>query len=157
VANDIDKAESEYSKKRLGALCTEWIAEHPNLEICIESLRRLPTRIAADDLSYEFLEPTIDKLFDKPDAPDSLPQLARAVVEDTKACDAFREQLLGVLYKVGAIGIRLRNGEAVHFIYDSTFIFRPTDITSQTRVSISPMLWSVLGSYRQRRRTEALD
>lgn len=156
-ANDIDKAEIEYSKRRLTALCTEWAAEHPDLEACLEAFRRLPSRLDAETLNEEQLQMLILRLSDAPDSPDELPQKAREYLNDTSTFAAFRAHLIAVLYKVGGLGVRLHKGEPVHFVYDSNSVVRPSDITSDTKLSISPMLWAALGTFRQRVRGEITE
>jgi hypothetical protein len=156
-ANDIGKAEIEYSKKRMGALCTEWATEHPHLEPCLETLRRLPSRLSPELLDEDTLQALILHLSDADDAPDGLPQLAKGYLEDTSRFQGFRAQLITVLYKVGAIGVRLHRGDPVHFVYETNSVVRPGDITSETRISISPMLWMALGTYRHRVKGELVE
>lgn len=157
AANDIDKAEIEYSKKRLAALCTEWASEHPNLETCLEVFRRLPSRISPEMLTEEHLQAAILELSDAPDSPDELPQMARACLDDMSRFRALRGQIITVLYKVGALGVRLHRGEPVHFCYDSNTVVRPSDVSDDVRLSVAPMLWAALGTFRQRVRGELVD
>ncbi len=145
-ANDIKKAEVEYSKKRLQALCTEWQEEHPCLEIYIESLRGMPSRIDVNDLSEETLTNTILSLCDKGEAPDGIPQIAREYLDNAASFDTLRAEIIRVLYKVGVLGIKLNKSEQMHFIFESSHVTAKEQIQPGVRLSIVPMLWQVLGN-----------
>jgi len=145
-ANDIKKAEVEYSKKRLQALCTEWQEEHPCLEIYIESLRGMPSRIDVNDLSEETLTNTILSLCDKGEAPDGIPQIARQYLDNAASFDTLRAEIIRVLYKVGVLGIKLNKSEQMHFIFESSHVTAKEQIQPGVRLSIVPMLWQVLGN-----------
>ena len=145
-ANDIKKAEIEYSKKRLQALCTEWQEEHPCLEIYIETLRSMPSRIDVKDLSEETLTNTILTLCDKEDAPDGIPQLAKQYLGNSASFDTLRAEIIRILYKVGVLGIKLNKDEQMHFIFERSHVFTKEQIQPGVRLSIVPMLWQVLGN-----------
>ncbi|HEY8356216.1 MAG TPA: ATPase [Ramlibacter sp.] len=157
TSRDIERAEIEYSKKRLRALCTEWQVEHPYLETCIEMLRRQQSRLDASSFTAQFLEPTVTKLAMLEPSPDGVVSLCLKHAYGEIDVLAVRNALLEVLYKTGAIGIRLRNGEPVHFTYDSSFVFKANDLGEDSRVSVSPMLWGALSIVRQRVKGGVLD
>ena len=156
TASDIDRAELEYSKKRLRALCIEWQEEHPFLELCIEAFRNLPTRLRMSDLSEHSLTKMILSLCDKTDAPDRMPQLAVCFMEDTCTFEDFRAHMIRILYKVGAVGVKPTSSEAVHFSFQSSYVPGLEDLDPTVRLSIAPMLWRALGNPRVRRRGDVL-
>ena len=150
TANDIDRAEMEYSKKRLQALCTEWQDEHPNLEELIETMRNLPSQLRVDDITEEVLEGRILALATKEDAPDGFPQLAHKFVspnaeEQLESWEQFRKAIILTLYKVGAVGVKPSGYEKIHFSYKSSYVARREDLRDETTLLISPMLWQALG------------
>lgn len=150
TSRDIERAEIEYSKKRLRALCTEWQVEHPYLETYIDLLRRQQSRMDANTFDQHLLDPTITKLATLRPSPDGVVGLCLNYALGEADIDGVRNAILEVLYKTGAIGIRLRNGDPVHFTYDSSFVFKANDLNDESRVSVSPMLWGALGTVRQR-------
>jgi hypothetical protein len=157
TANIIDEAEGEYSKKRLAALCTEWKDEHPYLDILLEALRGLPTRFDLHELSEATLDATILRLTSRPASPDRISDLANEYMNDKISFRDFRGQLLSILYHVGAVGVRPRINDPVCYSYLSDYIFRPEDLDDNSRLSIAPMLWRAMGSYRGKKRGEMIE
>ena len=152
TSNDIDKAEGEYSKKRLQALYTEWQEEHPCLDLLVEPLRRMPTRIIIDELSQEILERTILSLWDFGESPDNMCHYALEFMEDRFGFDGLRSHMVIILYKVGVLGIKPSQNEPVHFSYSSSFVPELEDLKSEVRLSVAPMLWRALGNVRVKRK-----
>lgn len=149
-ANDIDRAEMEYSKKRLQALCTEWQNEHPNLEALLESLRSLPNRLTITDITDRIVEDRILALATEEDAPDRLPQFAKAFLSpgteaEIATVEDFKLRILQVLYKVGALGIKPSGYDRIHFSYRSSHVMTLEEVRSSSSLVVSPMLWHALG------------
>ena len=137
TANDIDKAEMEYSKKRLQALCTEWQDEHPNLEELVETLRNLPSRLSANDITEDILDARILALATRDDAPDNFPQLADKFVspdasDEIPSREEFRMHIILTLYKVGVLGIKPGSYDKSHFSFTSSYVIRREDIRSES-------------------------
>ena len=145
-ANDIKKAETEYSSKRLQALCTEWQEEHPCLEIYIELLRGMPNHLDVEDLAENKFENTILSLCDKSDAPDDVPQMARQYFDDPSIFNTLRAQIIRILYKVGVLGIKLNASEPMHYVFESPQELAKEQIKPDVRLAIVPMLWQALGT-----------
>lgn len=149
-ANDIDRAEMEYSKKRLQALCTEWQNEHPNLETLLETLRSLPARLTTADIADQIVEDCILALAIEGDAPDQLPQFAQAFISPgsgsgNATVEDFKVRILQVLYKVGALGVKPSGYDRIHFSYRSSHVMTGDEIRSSSALIVSPMLWQALG------------
>ena len=155
TAHDIDRAEMEYSKKRLQALCTEWRDEHPNLEVLVETLRNLPSHLSVEDITDHNLESRILALAVREDAPDDFPQFAERYVTpdpptDCPSMEEFRILVILTLYKVGVLGIKPSGYEKIHFSYKSSYVIRREDIRSESTLLVSPMLWMALGCRKVR-------
>ncbi len=146
TATDIKKAEVNYSRKRLQALCTEWQEEHPYLETYIESLRGLPSHIDVEELSIETYTNTILSWCDIDDAPDGIPKMARQYYEEGKAFELLRGEIIRILYKVGVLGIKLNSAAQMHFIFEGPYEIAKEQIKPGVRLSIVPMLWQALGN-----------
>lgn len=70
----------------------------------------------------------------------------------TSHCDLAKEspvefltEMIGVLYRVGAVGVKLRNGNRYLYSHIDEPILPLAQITDDARIRIHPMLW---GSYR---------
>lgn len=150
IARYIDDAETVYSKNRLSALCTEWADEHPYLEDILEMLRGLPTRFNVGMLKLQYLENTILKLCEHDVSPDQSCQKACAYMNSGIEYESIRKNLLAILYKVGAVGVKMHTNTAVEYVFSSAMTLTEGEIRNDVRVSISPMLWRALGNSRSR-------
>ena len=143
-AGDISSAEMEHSRERLNALFEEWELEYPDLEICAEVLRGLPTRCKLSDIPDERIHIVIGKLLDLDEDYSSLSKLARRFVNDEVSMPAFRIEIGYLLHQVGMIGIRNPNAyERVHFTFSSGQVFNREELSDDHEIHISPMLWQV--------------
>lgn len=144
-AKNIDEAESEYSRLRLRALCTEWSDEHPNLEKMVNFLRRLPGPQKVTDLNSERLENFVLELAAEDESPDGMPQMALRVYEGLEQDVIFRRNLLAILYKVGAIGVKNSRSEIASYCFAGTLILGPENVNDDMYFEVAPMLWATLG------------
>ena len=143
-AGDISTAEIEHSRERLLALFEEWELEYPDLEVCADVLRGLPTRCKLSDIPDENMNIVIGNLFDLDEDVSSLSRLARRYVEDQVGIQTFRVEIVYLLHQVGMIGIRSpRAYEGVHFTFSSGYVFNKQDLSDDHEIHISPMLWQV--------------
>ena len=146
----INKAEQTYSKKRFEALCTEWVDEHPNLNEYIELLRGLPTRFNLSDLTENNVAEALYKLHECTSSPDGVVDSVKDYMNSKTSYDSVRARIVAVLFKVGAIGIKAMETDPVQFSYLSSYVLHAENLSSDTRISVAPMLWRYLGSYRGR-------
>lgn len=149
----IDNAEQEYSAKRFEALCTEWDDEHPHLDLMIEFLRGMPSRFNVSELTENAVTKSLFALSERPDSPDNVAQFTKDYFTGTKEFFDLITIVLAILYKVGAIGIKIVATDPVHFSYRSYLKLQFGQISDGSRVSIAPMFWRFLGTYRSKKGT----
>lgn len=148
---NITDAEAEYSKKRYQALCHEWMTLHPCLDIYLKFLRE---RTGKNEVKYIAVRELIVDICLEVD--DALPEGAHRDIV-VRQCDVYSKReneyrmrdvafaLLSVLYKVGAIHLKLSKGDVYKASYrDEPFIL-PEQITLDAAFTVSPVLWRTLG------------
>ncbi len=145
----IRKAEIEFSRIRRDALEQEWQSAFPSIRRLLDYIGRKQKPIIA-----------LTELIEGKDADD----LALAIFSDEKLaldplhaaatshCDLAKEspvefltEMIGVLYRVGAVGVKLRNGNRYLYSHIDEPILPLAQITDDARIRIHPMLW---GSYQ---------
>src|ERR1700675_4587611 len=72
--------------------------------------------------------------------------------QETRSSEQFLKEVIGILYRVGAVGVKLRNGNRYLYSHIDETLLPIAQITDDARVRIHPMLW---GSYRITNRPEA--
>jgi hypothetical protein len=146
----IRKAEIEFSRIRRDALEQEWQSAFPSIKRILDfigskqksiiSLVELcESKESGDDLALAIYSE--DKI-----AYDPLYQVAKDYYEqESRSSAQFLKEIVGLLYRVGAIGVKLRNGNRYLYSHIDEPLLSVAQITDDTRVRIHPMLW---GSYR---------
>jgi hypothetical protein len=141
----IKKAEVEFSRIRREALEQEWQSAFPSIKKLLDflgsrkkpiiTLTELCSGSEADDLALSiYAENKIGR--------DPLYEIAKNYYDaETRSSEEIVREIVGILYRVGAIGTKLRNGD--HFLYshvDQPLLPLP-QLTEDARVRIHPMLW----------------
>lgn len=147
----INESEPEYSRKRLEALRTEWRSVHPRIDDYLRILERRTGQNTISELlkTDEILE-LLFQLDNKSDADyfrDECSEAAeRYLVNETdRALFEFAATLLSVLYKVGAVNLKLASHQPYINCYLNDAIVQSTQITSGASFMVTPMLWRALG------------
>lgn len=152
----IRKAEIEFSRIRRDALEQEWQSAFPTIRRLLDFIGQKQKPIIA---LTEFVEGK------------DIDELALAIYSDGKLsqdpvhaaakehCDLaeaipydFLKEIVGVLYRVGAVGVKLRNGTRYLYSHIDEPLLPLAQLTEDTRIRIHPMLW---GSYRIQIRPDA--
>ncbi|MCA1549962.1 hypothetical protein I6F36_24325 [Bradyrhizobium sp. BRP19] len=152
----IRKAEIEFSRIRRDALEQEWSSAFPTIRRLLDFIGQKQKPIV-----------TLTELAEGKDADD----LALAIFSDEKMerdplheaakthCDKapptafeFLKEIAGILYRVGAVGVKLRNGTRYLYSHIDEPLLPLAQITDDTRIRIHPMLW---GSFRIQIRHDA--
>lgn len=148
----IRDAEVSYSEQRLRALSQEWQSDYPSLNLTFSLLEKRSSRFSIDEIKEEDLIKVAGKLIDVNDSNDFLFQLSEKLFDSSQPMQLvhFRDELLKVFYKVGAIGIKPTSFSTVQFSYLNSFTLSESQITKEASLHIHPMLWRSLGVYKQR-------
>lgn len=145
----VRKAELEFSRIRREALEQEWQSAFPSIKRLLDfvgakqkpiiTLTEMCTGGEADDLALAlYSEQKIDF--------DPLYDVAKTYYEqETQKSDELIKAIVGILYRVGAVGVKLRNGNRFLYSHIDEALLPLAQVTDDARIRIHPMLW---GSYR---------
>ncbi|MBY5658496.1 P-loop ATPase, Sll1717 family [Rhizobium leguminosarum] len=147
----VSDVEADYSRKRLDALKTEWRSVHPKIDAYISLLsrqtgknevRELVTRDRLLEICLELaeLEGTDkfkDECFEK--ASQYLKRENHRKLFELTAC------IISVLYKIGAIELKLTKQETFYASFRNDAVIDPVQITDDASYRVTPMLWRALG------------
>ncbi len=150
-ARNITDSEAEYSRKRYQALCREWKTLHPNLDLYLAFLKQRTGKNEVKELAFR--EVVFDLCLQVSDAQKEGMHRDSVV----RQCDIYAKReneskllsvassLLSILYKTGAISLKLSKGDVYKVSYrDEPFII-PEQISLDAAFVVSPMLWRMLG------------
>lgn len=150
-SRNVSDSEAEYSKKRFEALCREWSILHPHLKIYLELLKGRTGKNNIADIAVR--EIIFDICLAVDDAQRDNQHRDSVVVQ----CDIYAKRenltklrdvatsLLAVLYKVGAIELKLAKGDIYRACYRNEPVILANQISIDAAFSVSPMLWRSLG------------
>ena len=144
----LGRAEGEYSRQRLSALCDEWYADYPELSAFVDILKERPmsfrlATVGDSQISELCLEAAISNRSEYGELGES----ARRVVDWAKGEDitAFRRDLFMVFYKVGIVGLKLERFESVSWVDELGQGVSYSEIDDSTRATVHPTYGRALG------------
>jgi hypothetical protein len=144
----IKRAEINFSRIRRDALEQEWQSAFPSIKRLIDfvgnrqkaiiTFDELCSQKEADDVALAiYSEKKIDF--------DPLYEVASAHYEkDTGLGEDLIKPIVGALYRVGAIGVKLKNGSRFMYSHMDEALLPIAQLTEDARVRIHPMLWGAL-------------
>lgn len=149
----IRKAEIEFSRIRRDALTEEWQSAFPTIRRVLDYLGQNQKPIIALTEFNDADELALNIASDDRFVLDPLYTVAKDHVEQSRSpAGPFLKELVGMLYRVGAVGVKLRNGNRYLYSHIDEPLLPTAQITDDTKVRIHPMLW---GSYRIQIRHDA--
>lgn len=141
--SNLRHAEIEYSRKRLDALEQEWASAFPTLKKLLEYItsfkaasvefKQMLTGGGLDDLALAIStdgKSSYDPVFD----------YANAFIERQKDALFFLQHIISILYRTGAIGVKLATNEKFLYAHINEPLIAATRLTADARVRIHPML-----------------
>lgn len=147
----ITDSEPEYSKKRYQALCYEWKSMHPNLGIYLSFLKGRTGKIEISDIAARDIVVDIclhvDEAQKEGAHKDGVVRQCEiyAKRENEARLLSVAATLLSILYKVGAISLKLNKGDPYKFCFHDESYILPEQISLETAFTVVPMLWRTLG------------
>jgi hypothetical protein len=139
----IKKAEIEYSRIRREALEQEWQSAFPSIRLLLDHLsKKKKSRLTleefcsdseADDLAlaiYSEEKRGFDPLYD----------IARHHCDDGQRGEIVKS-VVGVLYRVGAIGVKLNTAERINYSHFDHPLLPVAQLDKDIVLRIHPMLW----------------
>ena len=145
----IKRAEINFSRIRRDALEQEWQSAFPSIKKIIDfvglrqksiiTFEELCSLKEADDVALAIYS-------EKKIAFDPLYEVASTYYEkDTRSAEDLIKAIIGVLYRVGAIGVKLKNGNRFMYSHLDEALLPIAQFTEDARIRIHPMLW---GAFR---------
>jgi hypothetical protein len=146
-ASHIRKAENEYSRIRREVLEQEWRSAFPTLRRLLDFVSSsktdsfaIGTLVDGDATDKLALEVAGDGKIDF----DPMHAFALNYIENSGNSLAFVKEILAILYRVGAIGIKLRPSERMSYSFLDEPVISSNTIPDNARVRIHPMLHAAL-------------
>jgi hypothetical protein len=145
----IKKAEINFSRIRRDALEQEWQSAFPSIKKLLDfvggrqksiiTFEELCSQKEADDVALAiYSENKIDF--------DPLFEVAKAHYEkEDRAAEELIKNIISTLYRVGAVGVKLKNGNRFMYSHLDDALLPIAQFTEDARIRIHPMLW---GAFR---------
>jgi len=139
----ITNAENQYSLKRLNSLFDEWIVEFPELETCIDLLKKQPIQFRINMLPESLvLDLALNIAINE--KPNQITTQARDLIDNKLGNRDFLAFLTGIFYKTGLVGLKTDSNAPVGW----SFLPDQADLAmfdSDTVVHVCPAFWRALG------------
>lgn len=110
----IRAAEGTYSDRRIRAVCSEWRAHYPSIDVLCELLRDLPSRFNRSEIQGDRLDQAILRCAQFEDS-DPCISVAKDMLDPGSKASAktFLDEALRTLYKAGLLGARFAKNEPI--------------------------------------------
>ncbi|MBE9525727.1 MAG: DNA repair ATPase [Proteobacteria bacterium] len=148
--SDIKLAEKTYSTGRVDSLKYEWYVEHPTLDKYIDILHHKKSSFRASMITDDDLEALVIELADTTgkDSDLAVKNSHSYMNSEYPASDSYlaqlRKNVIYILYKVGAIGIKIDGTSTVKWIHDRTQDLTAQKIQPTSIIYIHKILWRAL-------------
>ncbi|MCG4260773.1 hypothetical protein K6W36_09255 [Acetobacter senegalensis] len=144
---DIKKAEYNYSNERVIALCEEWSRLYPYLTNFLDVVRGINDGVEVSHLLsgkfQEFCAEYSD--FSKKNNYDYSIEAENAYLDMKKSGLVFIRLILGILYKVGVIGLKLHSNTKRVFLFSEDLKIDQRHIELTSKVYVHKAFWVALG------------
>jgi hypothetical protein len=147
TAKMIRVAEREFSRIRRQAIENEWRSAFPSLPRLLEYVKNLrkPTfdfqELCGKQAVEEFALPLVEKKVDF----DPLHETSNKLLNGDCSPEEFIKQAVGILYRVGAVGLKPNPQERFYYSHIDQPIMEMAAIGPASRVRIHPMLHRAMG------------
>jgi len=149
-SSDIKLAEKAYSAGRVESLKYEWYVEHPMLGRYIDMLHQKNASFKASALGVDNLEALVIDIAEQADrdcdivVKNAISYMDSEYPESKAYLNQLRQNLLFILYKVGAVGVKVDGTSTVKWIHDRTQDLTPQKIQPTSIIYIHKILWRAL-------------
>jgi hypothetical protein len=145
--SDIYSAERRYSQYRYEALLDEWRVPFPHLGSIIELLRGKSNAFRISDLDDRAIENAALEIYaNRKSLTDPVVKAAQTLCDNPSpnSRTAFKKVAASIMYRVGAIGLKLSPSEPTIYSYLHKAIINATEIGEDTGIRVVKMLFSHL-------------
>jgi hypothetical protein len=142
-AQNVRDAESMYSTLRFRSLGDEWAADYPELLEVAELLKKRPALFPLTDITADQLDGFCVREIDA--RPRSrMFEHFKLYYEGAIGIEELRARVVAVFYEVGLVGLKMGTSQAISWSFRERDVLRSADISSDTRIALSPMFYRVL-------------
>lgn len=148
TVRQVRAAEADYSRGRFRSLGDEWVTEYPNLlNFALTFLRTTSKSFMLDSIDQKTAENAFLNLgYDEKVEEDELVLITRSVVEGDKPYSEAFNQIMGIFYKVGLVGIKVAPYEGVAWSFRGHPGVSGAEIGANMKIHICPAFYRVLGT-----------
>lgn len=138
-------AEQQYSRKRKGALISEWLNAFPSVRIVIDVLRGLPPAFSRSSISEESVETIVLQLSASEEG-DHLIDLCKRMLEPRSAVTSGQilSGILQLLYHIGIIGVKFSSEAPYIWSFRDQSFISTGEARRVLSVKVHKMLWRAL-------------
>ncbi|WBX91982.1 P-loop ATPase, Sll1717 family [Pseudoxanthomonas mexicana] len=143
----IRAAEGSYSDRRVKAVCDEWRAHYPSVDVVVELLRGLSSRFGRSDIPQDRLEAAIVRCATIKDD-DPCVVIAKEMLDPASkmTSKAFLDEALRILYKIGFLGARFAKNEPISWAFSHEDELGKGDTRRTISFHVHKMCWRGLGT-----------
>lgn len=152
---DVVHAEVRYSQYRYEALLDEWRVAYPQLQQIMPLIRNRESSFRLNEISDETVDNiSLEIMSSKHLLSNQLTRASNLLVEDPcpKNRYAFKKSVASILYRVGAVGLKLSPQEPTIYSYKDRPIVPPEDISEECGVRVVKMLYAYLRTQERHRK-----
>lgn len=145
--SDLYEAEIRYSEVRMEALIDEWRIAYPSIKNSLDLMRGREWSFKLSDLDQNDLDNcALEISVNEKASHDPVIRAARTLYEhpSANARSNFVKVLAAMLYRVGAIGLKLSKTDSTLYSHKTSRVVRPNDVPDDAGVRIVWMLSSAL-------------
>ncbi len=153
--SDIVVAELKYSQYRYEALLDEWRIAYPSLHLAMELLRSRENAFQLSDLPDAAIDNvSLEIVSARTTTRNPLTKAASTLVDDPcpKNRNIFRTVLASILYRVGAIGLKLSPQEPAIYAHMGRPVVTAAEIGGDTGIRVVKMLHAYLRIHEKGRK-----
>lgn len=153
--SDIISAEVRYSQYRFEALLDEWRVAYPQLQQIMPLIRNRESTFRLTEITGEMVDNiSLDIMSARYPVMNQLTKVSSLVLEDPcpKNRSIFKAMAASILYRVGAIGLKLSPQEPTIYCYQDRPIVPPEDITDSCGIRVVKMLYAHLRTQESQRK-----
>jgi len=146
TADNLTAAEGRHSMDRLRALADEWYGLYPKLFELTKLINNRKGNFLIRDITQEQIDSNVLLLLEKASSFDGLDAIeAQMLYDDKMSYEEYRTNTVLIFYKVGLVGLRIRDLPISWSYNDRVSISRSEIDEDTTRLYIQPTFWRALG------------
>jgi hypothetical protein len=141
------KAEAEYSTRRFRSLADEWYSDYPEILEYTKLLNKTKKTFRIDSLDEKKLEDfaLAVGMADIKHTTELFKLSHKALNGDINIVD-FRDEIINIFYRLGVVGLKTQSTATCSWVFKAGSPVPRAEISNDTKVSICPIFYRVLGT-----------